>query len=227
MKKNIKALFNILSKTWYGFALVSFLRYLYTRDPLHRKLKIKNYGSIRFATKEVSGGGNILMVGKKTLLYKVFLRVRGYNNRIIIGENCRFGKGCKLYLFGNNTELIIGDGCTFSHDDNLMVEEDGAKIEIGKDCMFAYRIDVRTSDVHPIYDKKTGNRINKSRNVYIGNHVWVTVNCIIQKGVRIGDGAIVASNSIVTKDIPSNSVAAGMPAKVVKDNIRWDRKLMK
>lgn len=73
---------------------------------------------------------------------------------------------------------------------------------------------------------KWGGRINNAKDIIIGNHVWITANAIIQKGVTISDGAVIATCSVVTKDVPANCIAAGMPAKVVKENIEWTRELI-
>ena len=52
--------------------------------------------------------------------------------------------------------------------------------------------------------------------VIIENNVWITVGVIILAGVRIGEGSVVAAGSVVTRDIPPNSLAAGIPAKVIR-----------
>lgn len=225
---DIKKIFRRYKKTWYGNDIIMFLQSLHSKDPFCRKLKIYNNGSIYFKKKEILGVGNELIVGKSTLLNRVILVIHGSNNRISIGENCKIGKNCRLYLLGNNMQLTIGDETTFSHDDEILVQEDGRKIVIGKDCMFSHHINIRTSDAHPIYALGNGKkRINQGKDVVIGNHVWVTPHCIIQKGVIIHDGAIIASNSIVTHDVPSHSVVAGMPASVVKEEIDWGRIFVK
>lgn len=150
MKQKIISFYHECKKSKYGYDLMSFLRYLYSRDPLGRKLKINNEGSIRFSSKDIEGCNNVMNVGKNSLLNRIIVSVHGSNNNIVIGKNCTIGKGCKLYLFGNNVELRIGDGCTFSHDDELLVQEDGRKIIIGRDCMFSHHINVRTSDAHAV-----------------------------------------------------------------------------
>ena len=61
---------------------------------------------------------------------------------------------------------------------------------------------------------------NKS-SIKIGNHVWIGLGAIIFKGVTIGDGAAIAAGSIVLKDVPPNSLVAGVPAQIKKTNIRW------
>jgi maltose O-acetyltransferase len=58
-----------------------------------------------------------------------------------------------------------------------------------------------------------------SKPIVIGNNIWIGVNARINKGVNIGSNSIIAANSVVTKDVPENCIAAGNPAKVVKSNI--------
>ena len=55
--------------------------------------------------------------------------------------------------------------------------------------------------------------------IIIGRNVWIGENVRICKGVTIGDGSVIAANSVVTKDVPTNAVAAGNPAKIVKTDI--------
>lgn len=57
--------------------------------------------------------------------------------------------------------------------------------------------------------------------VHIGNRVWLCSGCSIMPGVTIGDGAVVAANSTVTKDVPPNTLVGGVPAKIIKKNIEW------
>lgn len=55
---------------------------------------------------------------------------------------------------------------------------------------------------------------------YIGNRCFIGVNTIVMPGIKIGDEVIIGAGSVVTKDIPSNSIAVGNPAKVIKTNIK-------
>lgn len=87
--------------------------------------------------------------------------------------------------------------------------------------MFSNNIIIRTSDAHSIIDLNTGERLNPAKDVKIGNHVWIAPNSRIMKGSIIEDGSIIGSNTMVTKRIPSNVLAVGMPARIVRDNIKW------
>ena len=87
--------------------------------------------------------------------------------------------------------------------------------------MFSSAIVVRTGDSHSILDKD-GNRINPSKSVRIGDHVWIGNQVTILKGVIIQKDSIVGSGSLVTKKFfDTNIIIGGSPAKVIKESISW------
>ena len=95
----------------------------------------------------------------------------------------------------------------------------GDVVEIGSDFTCGRDVVIRSFDGHTILE----NGYRMSAPIKIGNHVWVGQGATILKGVTIGDGAIIAAGAIVTKDVPSGCVAAGVPAKIVKENVKWAR----
>ena len=105
----------------------------------------------------------------------------------------------------------------------MAITENNHKIIIGEDCMFSNAIEIRTGDSHSVIDNTTNSRINLSKDVFIGNHVWLGSGAKILKGVVIEDNSIVATQSVVTNLVPSNSIVAGIPAKVIRQNINWMR----
>ncbi|MDP3979381.1 MAG: acyltransferase [Pseudomonas sp.] len=110
--------------------------------------------------------------------------------------------------------LIIGDHVDLSKD--VLITTSGG-VSIGDRTLVGYRSQILSTN-HEI--TAAGLEIPVSGNVHkpiaIGKDVWIAANCVITAGVNIGDGAVIAAGSIVTKDIPSNAIAAGNPAKVIK-----------
>jgi acetyltransferase-like isoleucine patch superfamily enzyme len=135
------------------------------------------------------------------------------NGKFSIGKNVRISSGCKIYVNGN---FSIGNNSYINP--NTMVFCD-SRISIGDNCAVSWDCQISDCDFHTI-------QINEEkklmvRPVTIGNNVWIGARCIVNKGVTIGDGAIIAAGSVVTKDVPSNVIAAGVPAKVIRENANW------
>ena len=81
-----------------------------------------------------------------------------------------------------------------------------------------------TGDSHAIYNS-SGERTNVAHDVIIGEHVWIGYRATLLKGARIANGSVVGTGSVITKEfMRENSIIVGNPAKVVKDNIIWNKK---
>ena len=76
---------------------------------------------------------------------------------------------------------------------------------------------MRDSDDHTI----NGSSKPMTQSIVIGDHVWIGMNVTILKGVRVGNGAIIAAGAVVTKDVPENALVGGVPAKVIKTGVSW------
>lgn len=98
----------------------------------------------------------------------------------------------------------------------------GKHIKFGEDVMIGREVTIYDSDFHQVLDEK-GNPGNFSKDVIIGNKVWLTNKIAVLKGVTIGDGALISAMSFVRKDVPSHCLAGGNPLKVIKDEIMWNR----
>lgn len=129
-----------------------------------------------------------------------------------------FGNGCVLKI-GPNASCIIGKDSIFSQNSIIFVKE---ALQIGNECMVGWNTQIMDFDGHPIgYDNQPPQL--KVEPVTIGNHVWIGANVKINKGVTIGDGAMIGSHSVVTHNVPPNSMVAGVPARVIKEKIEWQR----
>ncbi len=120
--------------------------------------------------------------------------------------------GAKIYI-NRGAELSLGGGY-INHNVNISCFK---KIEIGKGVVISEHVTIRDSDDHEM----VGSTKAFTQPIKIGNHVWIGLNVTILKGVTIGDGAIVAAGSVVTKDVPPHSIVAGVPAKIIKENVQW------
>ena len=162
------------------------------------------------------------------------LRYRLQYPEIKIGSNCDLRERLQFRTYNSGASVEIGDGCIIHHD--LIVECTGSlligdrthiahhvtlsvmkHIQIGSDCLIAEMVSIRDHDHR--FDR-LDIPINRQGfiqdPVNIGNNVWLGAKVTVMKGVSIGDNAIVGSNAVVTKDIPANSVAVGIPARIIR-----------
>ncbi len=173
------------------------------------------------------GKNNIFHIPQSAYLRKVRIKIYGNNNSVILGENVylhnvhiRIGfPDCPV----DNVQIKIGCNTTFNSAD-IQLGESKSSLIIGENCMFSFNVEIACSDTHAITDE-LNNLINVGKNTLIGSNVWICKNVLILKNTVIADGCIVAQNSVVTKTFDEkNSIIAGVPARVVKRNIRWNRK---
>jgi len=171
---------------------------------------------------DVVGENNTIVIHEGTVAKHVHFYVRGSDCHIEIGKGCYLGEGTRLHLEDSHTRLEIGAATTVG-EALFAVTEPRSQMLIGSECMIAHDIEIRTGDSHSILDVKTGQRINKAKDVFIEDHVWVGAYAKILKGVHIHKGSVIALGAIVTKKVAENSVVAGNPAKLVKNGVSWCR----
>ena len=169
----------------------------------------------------VMGSNNRIEIGAGTHMRDTRLTIAGSNSRVVIGKNSTIA-GDYIWLTENDSELLIGDD-TIVRESQVVMTEKACRIHIGNECMIAFGSDVRCGDGHAIYDVNTGQIFNHAHQIIIEDHVWVTSEAKILKDVRIGTGSIIASRSVVTRDIPPRSLAVGAPATVIRSNVTWHR----
>ncbi len=109
-------------------------------------------------------------------------------------------------------ELKIGKYCLITPGVRIIAAE---SIEIGDACMFAHGAYISDADWHGIYDRSEP--VGNTKPIILKDNVWIGDSAIICKGVTIGENSIIGAGAVVTKNIPANVVAAGNPAKVVKN----------
>lgn len=161
--------------------------------------------------------------------YWPFLEIRGRGNRFGRGVEIRpFGFGLdnlRIVMEGGNrignysvvqgsAEISFGKG---SYCGEFCVFGVNAGIKIGRSVMIAQAVTIRDTDHQAVaLDIPMANQGIVTARVNVGDDVWIGHGAIILRGVRIGNGAIVAAGSVVTKDVPDYSIVAGVPAKILR-----------
>lgn len=100
---------------------------------------------------------------------------------------------------------------------------DVAKVKIGDNCQMAPNVAIYTAG-HPIHPMSRSSMYEYGKEVTIGDNVWIGGNVVVCPGVHIGDNVVIGAGSVVTKDIPDWSVAAGNPCRVLKKITDADKK---
>lgn len=149
------------------------------------------------------------------------ISIRGDHHPILLGEHCSY-QGRDMWLEGDHCTLEIGANTTVV-EAAISVTEPGSKIEISPDCLFAHGIELRCGDAHSITDNATGKRINYAKDIKLGRHSWLAWDVMILKGVELGNDRVVANRALVTKSFPANTLIAGSPATILKENVSWNR----
>jgi acetyltransferase-like isoleucine patch superfamily enzyme len=137
------------------------------------------------------------------------------SGRLRIGAHTLLEPGCWLTL-GPGARISIGEGCFLNRETMLAAVE---SIEIGDHVMFANHCFVGDSD-HRYDDPDrpiTWQGFEPKGPVTIGDNCWFGVGCVVTGGVTIGERCVIGSNSVVTRDLPPRVIAAGAPAKVIRE----------
>ena len=193
--------------------------------------KIKGYGNHiitegtfrKRCNIRIFGNNNTVKISPSAYsISNITITIHGNNNDVLIGENFS-SDGLSFSVENNNNKIILGENCHGGGNSEFAAIE-GTEITLGDDCMLSANITIRTGDSHSVLDASTGERINKSKSVIIGSHVWIGNTVLIFKGTKIGDRSVVAGGSVVTgKDFPANCIIGGNPAKVIKEGVDWCR----
>lgn len=95
-------------------------------------------------------------------------------------------------------------------------------VRIGSDCAVAWDVQIMDGDRHFFLDPE-GRREKNTEPIWIGDQVWIGARSLILKGTRIEKGAVIGAGSVVSGHIAAGAVAAGNPARVIREGVRWEK----
>lgn len=182
--------------------------------------KIVGYApTIKKSTVTFSGKNNVLYCEENVTIEDSNLNFEGDNSLIYLRTGCQrldvslyFDSVCHCGKYNGYTKPL-----------KLLLSEQ-KHCFIGDDCLFSFNVMIRNSDPHLIFDSESGKRINKTKSVFIGDHVWVGQYVDILKNTRIDSGSIVGASSVVAgKSISYNTIWVGNPSRKIKSGIFWDK----
>jgi hypothetical protein len=203
------------------FILRPFIRTFYSisKEIINEEFELsginkKNY--FTFLNKSASIDESVL------LMKNIIIQNESYDrNKMTVGKNSKIGTNAHFIIYPESKGIFIGEDSLVNTNCNIYSLE---KISIGNRVLISYNVSIFDNNSHPlkmedrakhIQNPKDNSKVERSE-VTIEDDVWVGCDVVILKGVSIGKGSIVAAGSIVTTSIPSFSVVAGNPAKVIK-----------
>jgi len=136
--------------------------------------------------------GGPVELGDRVCIYRDTIIETGYGGSLTLGDQTSIHPRCQLNAY--KAPIQIGRG-----------------VMIAPNCAF-YAYDHGVAPGMPIREQPLQSR----GPILVGDEAWLGVGVIVLGGIRIGEGAVIGAGSIVTRDVPENAIAAGVPAKVIK-----------
>jgi acetyltransferase-like isoleucine patch superfamily enzyme len=197
--KLLGKIFNRCHSYWLRFRCVWHRGwFLFTERPRHRAIELGQ--SVRFNVPVRSGGQGTLRLGYQT----------------VFGFPLSFRFGCGEIMLQPRTpeaEIVIGHNTILNNNTVVCAVK---SIRIGNNCRIGDCVSIMDADFHEINPATRDNSPGVVKAVNIGNNVWIGSRALVLKGASIGDNSVIAAMSVVTSAIPANCVAAGIPARVIR-----------
>lgn len=165
----------------------------------------ENLRNLRKAKKKLGTCGEKVFIDKN-------VEFQRFPKNIFIRDKAIIKEGTRICSCNENAIIKIGSNTTIGFHNFIFASE---KIEIGNDCLIAPFVYIVDSNHQIKKSLKINEQPNETASIKIGNDVWIASSVTILKGVKIGDGAVIAANSVVNKDVPAYKIFGGTPAKEI------------
>ncbi|MDB4754066.1 acyltransferase [Akkermansiaceae bacterium] len=152
---------------------------------------------------------------------QVPLRCDG-KGKVTLGEDVKIGYSLgsmsgdgEVLLQARRPEAVINIGASTATNNNVFIVANNS-VEIGEECLIGEQVTIYDSDFHALKREDRKDSMGTSAPVRIHDGVWLGSRVMVLKGVEIGENAVIAAGSVVTSSIPSNVIAGGIPARVIR-----------
>lgn len=169
-------------------------------------VSIKNSGRISAGNDVYIGG----VINQTTRLFHNPPSVLINKGQITLEPGTRLHKGIRI---DNRGAISIGRNTYINPQALIIIKK---SLTIGCDCAISWNVTIMDDDMHSVSSDS-----ESEGGIVIGDHVLIGSDVKILKNVSIGSGSVIAANSVVTRSIPSNSLAGGVPARILKSDVHW------
>jgi acetyltransferase-like isoleucine patch superfamily enzyme len=234
-----KARNNLTGKS-YNLLSILYSRFFYRIKLIYNKFN--SYSETKKAI--VLNGNSKIGIHHKTLLNIKNSKIIVNNGSLKVGIDFGYFDGgiydslkdrCKIFMINSTLEIygnvsLYPGVLIYAVNANIIIRNNTKinggveivslkKIDIGEECLFAEGIIVRDNDGHTI--NPGAGDASAAKEVKIGNHCWIGQRATILKGVTLDNNVIVGAGAVVVGSFPSNVAVAGIPAKIIKENVSW------
>ncbi len=195
---------------------------------------------------ETSTGNRIIVDESASALNHINLHfINASRNMVVLGPQCSLrgeinfqgngnlcycdGKGgdvqvYRVFFYSTGSAFVFGQGSTCVYG-TFHLEGPNRHIIVARDCMISGDVYAAGTDNHAILERSTGRVLNIPGDLRIGPRAWIGFGTTLLKDAHVGEGAIVAARSTVTRPVADNTIVAGSPARVVRTDVDWARNL--
>ena len=167
--------------------------------PLARGLAFRRHRAVR-------GAHRLLVRGPVTL------STRHADTALVLGEQVTLYPHVGFYMDAPGARIEVGRLTYINRRSEICAKD---LVRIGSCCAISWDVTVTDADYHQIEGSPAVASVN------IGDQVWIGARAIILKGVTVGSGAVIAAGAVVTRDVPARALVAGVPSRVVRENVSW------
>lgn len=181
----------------------------------YKNMFVKSVGKNVFISNQtrIKGYKNIKISDNTIIEDLVKINIDGKNSLLDLNSNVKINRGTTIYI--KNSEFKIKKGSFLNEFCTIYAL---ANIRIGKNVMIGPKCNIIAANHN--YEDINIDMINqgyRAKGIEIDDNVWLGANVTILDGVKINSGSIIAAGSVVTRDVPKNSIYGGVPARIIKE----------